>query len=75
MINQIQKRAVLADLRLIPSQIRHLGTGYTKIVLQAMQDYLVQKGVEIFTGIAVEEIIVNDGQIKGVRANRGDASI
>jgi uncharacterized FAD-dependent dehydrogenase len=71
-ITQIQKRAVLADLRLIPSQIRHLGTGYTKIVLQAMQDYLVQKGVEIFTGIDVAEIIVNDGLLKGIRTSQGE---
>jgi uncharacterized FAD-dependent dehydrogenase len=70
-ITQIQKRAVLADLRLIPSRIRHLGTGYTKIVLQAMQDYLLQKGVEIYTGIGVAELIVNDGKLKGVRCEQG----
>lgn len=70
-ITQIQKRAVLADLRLIPSQIRHLGTGYTKIVLQAMQDFLVEKGVDIFTGVDVAEIIVDGDKLKGVRSSRG----
>lgn len=71
-ITQIQKRAVLADLRLVPSQIRHLGTGYTKTVLQAMQDYLLQKGVVIFTGVDVAEIIVNDGRLKGIRSASGE---
>ncbi len=70
-ISQIEKRAVLADLRLIPSRIRHLGTGYTKTVLQAMQDYLVEKGVEIFTGTEVAEIIVNDGSLKGIKTANG----
>ncbi len=71
MITQIQKRAVLADLRLIPSQIRHLGTGYTKIVLQAMQDFLVEKGVDIFTGVDVAEVIVDGDKLKGVRSSQG----
>jgi uncharacterized protein len=70
-ITQIQKRAVLADLRLIPSQIRHMGTGYTKIVLQAMQDFLIQKGVDIFTGVDVAEIIVNGERLQGVRSSQG----
>lgn len=71
-ITQIQKRAVLADLRLVPSQIRHLGTGYTKIVLQAMQDFLIEKGVDIFTGVGVAEIIVDgDKKLKGVRSDQG----
>ncbi len=71
-ITQIQKRAVLADLRLIPSQIRHLGTGYTKTVLQAMQDFLIEKGVDIFTGVDVAEIIVEGERLKGIRSSKGE---
>ena len=36
----IAKKAVMADLRLIPSRIRHLGSGRTLAVLQAMQEEL-----------------------------------
>jgi uncharacterized FAD-dependent dehydrogenase len=71
-IAQIEKRAVLADLRLIPSQIRHLGTGRSQKVLQAMQDHLIEQGVEIFTREEVATIIVKDGQLQGVRTTAGN---
>ncbi len=71
-IARIEKKAVLADLRLIPSRIRHLGTGRTRTVLQAMQDHLRGKGVEIVTGEETEAFIVENGQIQGVRTKKGD---
>ncbi len=71
-IARIEKKAVLADLRLIPSRIRHLGTGRTRTVLQAMQDHLRAKGVEIVTGEETAALIVENGQIKGVRTKKGD---
>lgn len=70
-IAQIEKRAVLADLRLIPSQIRHLGTGRSQEVLQAMQDHLLSQGVEIAIGEEVSEIIVQSGTVKGVKTKNG----
>lgn len=71
-IARIEKRAVLADLRLIPSRIRHLGTGRTQTVLKAMQDFLVDKGVTIATGVEVAEILTKDGAAVGVRTKKGD---
>ncbi|MGE5604068.1 MAG: NAD(P)/FAD-dependent oxidoreductase [Bacteroidota bacterium] len=71
-IAKIEKRAVLADLRLIPSRIRHLGTGRTQTVLQAMKDFLVEKGVAIATGVEVDEILVKNGQAAGVRTGKGE---
>jgi uncharacterized FAD-dependent dehydrogenase len=70
-IAQIEKKAVLADLRLIPSQIRHLGTGRSQKVLQAMQEYLAAKEVEIYTGVEVSEIMTRDGCLTGVRTGSG----
>lgn len=70
-IAQIEKKAVLADLRLIPSRIRHLGTGRSQVVLQAMQDELISQGVEIFTGEEVAMIITRDGALVGVKTTGG----
>jgi uncharacterized FAD-dependent dehydrogenase len=70
-IAQIEKKAVLADLRLIPSRIRHLGTGRSQKVLQEMQDHLMAQGVEIFTGEEVAAIITRDGRLQGVRTTKG----
>jgi uncharacterized FAD-dependent dehydrogenase len=70
-VARIEKQAVLADLRLIPSRIRHLGSGRTQKVLQAMQDYLLEQGVEIVTGAETDEIIVRDNRVQGIRTSKG----
>ena len=70
-VSRIEKKAVLADLRLIPSRIRHLGSGRTLEILQVMQDYLEEKGVDISTGVTCEEILVEQGKITGVRTTDG----
>ena len=57
-ITRIEKKAVLSDLRFIPSRIRHLGSGRTLEVLQAMEDYLTGQGVEIRTEETCEELLV-----------------
>ena len=56
-IRDIQRKAAAADLRLIPARIRHLGTH--------MRDFLDGK-VDIMADTAVDHIVVEDGQVRGV---------
>ena len=70
-IGQIEKKAVLAELHLIPSQIRHLGTGRSQKVLQAMQDELIAQRVDFFIKEEVATIIANGGRVQGVRTVQG----
>lgn len=65
-IETLQKKAILAGMRLVQAPIRHLGTGRTQEVLQQMQDYLLEQGVDIKTTTAVDSIIVKDGVAAGV---------
>src|SRR5690606_6200285 len=67
----IAKKAVMADLRLIPSRIRHLGSGRTLAVLQAMQEELERKGVEVAFDSACTELLVEQGVAVGVRLKNG----
>ncbi len=71
-IAEIEKKAVLADLRLIPSRIRHLGSGRTLEILQAMKDHLEEKGVEVATGVACEELLMEKGKAVGIRTTGGE---
>jgi uncharacterized FAD-dependent dehydrogenase len=70
-ITRIEKKAVLSDLRFIPSRLRHLGSGRTLDVLQAMEDYLTGQGVEIRAGETCEELLVENGRVAGVRTGAG----
>ncbi|OIQ60135.1 ferredoxin--NADP reductase [Moorella thermoacetica] len=71
-ILDIQRQAILADLKLIPAPIRHLGTGRTQEILQAMKDYLEERGVEVRTDTPVEEILVDDHRAAGVVTRKGE---
>lgn len=71
-IADIQRQAILADLKLIPAPIRHLGTGRTQAILQAMKDYLEERGVEVRTDTPVEEILVADGRVTGLLTRKGE---
>ena len=64
--SRLQRQAVLADMKLIPMRIRHLGTDRSPVVLQAMRDYLESTGVEIRTECAVERLLAEDGRVTGV---------
>ena len=70
-INEIKRKAALAGLKLIPVKVRHLGTERCVEVTKAMRRALEGK-VEIRMGVEAEEIIVEDGRVRGVRVKGGE---
>ena len=71
-IEEIEAKAIKANLQFIPASLRHLGTGYSMTVLQAMQDYIEDQGVRIRFGVNVAQLLVEDEQIKGVVTTEGE---
>jgi len=69
-ISEIKRLATLAELKLIESPIRHLGTDRSTVVLKSMQDFLATK-VDIITNQKADSLIVNDGIIKGLVTDKG----
>jgi len=70
-IGDIERRATLAELKLIYSPIRHLGTERSLAVLKNMYDLLIEKGVEVYSKERATSLIVEDGEIKGFTTNKG----
>jgi len=70
-IKDIARRAALADLRLIPSRIRHIGTDFTPVITRRMYDGLKDK-VEIRVETEVVKIEVKGGVATGVRTKEGE---
>jgi uncharacterized protein len=66
-----QRRAVLADLQLLPNRVRHLGTDRCKDVLIRIGDYL-RGHVDIRTDTLVEEVLVEKDLAVGVRLASGE---
>lgn len=72
-IKAIKEKAVKAQLMFIPARLRHLGTGYSQKVLQAMQDYIIDQGVEVRFGENAVELIVENDKIRGVKTAAGES--
>ncbi len=61
----IERAATLAELKLVHSPVRHLGTEKSLVVLKHMQDYLMDK-IEIINNKTVDKLNIENGKIEGV---------
>ncbi len=71
-IKEIRKRAIRANLKLVDCPIRHLGTEKAQGIYFSIEKYLLEKGVEILFSADVLDIIVENGQCKGVVYRTGE---
>lgn len=63
---RLVRQATLAEMRLVPMRIRHIGSDRSPAVLQAMYDYLVSAGVEVRTGTMATRIVAEEDRVRGV---------
>lgn len=71
-IDAIRRKAVLAQLKLVPAPVRHMGTGRTQEVLQGMLEEILKHNVDIFYREAVKQILVENGRVAGVITEKGN---
>lgn len=69
-VERIAQAAVLADLKLIPSAIRHVGTDEWPDMLRRFQKALESR-VDIVTETAVSRIMLREGRASGVETTDG----
>ncbi|MFC1990622.1 NAD(P)/FAD-dependent oxidoreductase [Chloroflexota bacterium] len=70
-VDEMRRKAALAELRLIPVPLRHMGTEHCQSVLKAMRDNLSSR-LEIKLGEMASAIIVDGGEVKGIETEAGD---
>ena len=70
-VAELQRRATLADLRLIPMTVRHLGTERSRAVLRGIRDLLSSK-VDIKVCTGARTILTEKGRAKGIEAYNGE---
>ncbi len=70
-IDEINRRADLAGLRLMPAIVRHLGTENCYAVLKSMQEYLTPR-LDLKLGTMVSMLLVEDGEARGIETEDGD---
>ncbi len=70
-ISNISRKAAMAELRLIPSKVRHLGTDQCPELLKKMRRKIDGK-VEIMMEKTVSNLLVQGEEVKGVRMVDGE---
>jgi len=70
-VGELRRRAILAELKLIPVRLRHIGTERSRQVLKAMRDFIFGR-IELRLGEMAERIIVDNGVVAGVETDRGE---
>jgi hypothetical protein len=71
LIEEIERKAALAGLKLIPQKVRHMGTEKCAETLRKMQRFLNGK-VEVKTRTEVKGLMVKNQRIDGVETVDGD---
>lgn len=74
-VKEIRKRAIQAGLKLVDCPIRHLGTEKAQKLYKSIQDHLIANGVEIYFGYNCPDIIIENGECKGVVAESSNDSM
>lgn len=69
-VADISRRAKLAELKLIHSPIRHMGSDKSQIVLKNMQDDLKSK-VEVVSNDKAQSLIIENNEVKGLTTKSG----
>ena len=67
-VKEIRRNAIRAGLRLVDCPIRHLGTEKNHEIYYAIEQYLLQNGVEILFGCECSNIILKAGKCLGIVA-------
>ena len=70
-VKEIRKRAIKAGLKLVDCPIRHLGTEKAQEIYYAIEQYLIKGGVEIRFGCECSDLIIKDGECRGVILREG----
>lgn len=71
-IREIRRKAIGANLKLVECPIRHLGTEEGYKIYSKLQHHLEEKGVSLLFNTMVEEILVEEGHVRGVVTDKGD---
>lgn len=71
-IEEIRRKAINANLKLIECPIRHLGTEEGYKIYTRLQEHLLAQGIHMEFNTMVKDIIIEDNQVKGVITDKDE---
>lgn len=73
-VKEIKEKANKEGLTLIDIPIRHLGTEKAHELYKKLEDYLEENNVDLMFETIVEDLIIEDGSIKGVKTKASNSN-
>lgn len=74
-VKKIRMRAIQAGLKLVDCPIRHLGTEKAQDIYYAIEQHLLNNGVEMLFGYECTDLILNGDECKGIYVSDGKSTI
>ncbi len=74
-VKEIRKRAIQAGLKLVDCPIRHLGTEKAQDIYYAIEQYLLNNGVEMMFGYECTNLMIEDHVCKGAYLKKGSEEL
>lgn len=74
-VKKIRMRAIQAGLKLVDCPIRHLGTEKAQDIYYAIEQHLLNNGIEILFGYECTDLILNGDECKGIYVSDGKSTI
>ncbi|MBO5214390.1 MAG: FAD-binding protein [Clostridia bacterium] len=74
-VKEIRKRAIQAGLKLVDCPIRHLGTEKAQDIYYAIEQHLLNNGVEMMFGYECTDLLIEDHVCKGAYLKKGTESL
>ena len=71
-VYKLKKKAKKEDIDLIGIPIRHLGTEKSHEIYKKIQDYLEENNVEMMYETVVEDLLIENGKITGVKIHKAN---
>ena len=71
-IQEIRRKAINANLKLIECPIRHLGTEEGYKIYTRLQEHLLAQGIEMEFNTMVKDIIIEDNEAKAIVTDKGE---
>lgn len=72
-IQEIRRKAINANLKLIECPIRHLGTEEGYKIYTRLQEHLLEQGVHMEFNTMVKDILIQDNRATGIVTEKGEA--
>jgi uncharacterized FAD-dependent dehydrogenase len=69
-LEDLADRALIADLELIPTRIRHIGTENCRVILDSLRRSL-ERQVETRTSCPVQNLLAENGRAQGIKLTSG----